>query len=110
MRRLMYLSLLFLVACTKEGVDRVIEDVVEGAQTGLNLFGPEGGLAATAIGLIFTTYKWICRKGDMEEIVTAIQKTKKDMSPEQKKLLSDGLEKALPSKVKKVISKVKRKL
>lgn len=110
MKKLLYLSPLFLVGCaaTKWLVDN--QESIEQGSDAAGGFGPYGAIA----GLIGTSAvgfaKWYEHKSSARDVIASVQQAKDELPEESKKLLRDGLHKYTPSKIKKYIGKVKKGL
>ena len=78
-------------------------DVAEGA-------GPYGVIASLALTNIISAAKWYENKATTKDVISVFQKSKSELDPKAKKVLTDALHKHMPSKVKKIVSKIKKKL
>lgn len=110
MKRLLYLSPLFLAGCaaTKWLVDN--QDPINSGSEGAEAFGPYGAIAGLVATSAVGFAKWYEHKASAKEIVTSVQKAKSELPPESKVILKDALHKYTPSKVQKYIGKIKKRL
>jgi len=86
------------------------EGAVDAAGDATGAAGPYGAIVGLALTTAVGAAKWWEGKAETKEVVGAFQKAKKELSPEAKKILVDGLDKHMPSKIKKLVAKVKKKL
>ncbi len=73
-------------------------------------FGAYGVIASLVASNVVSVAKWWEGKKTTKDLVSAVQKSKKDLTPEAKKILTDGFDKHMPSKVKAIVSKIKKKI
>lgn len=86
------------------------EGVIDGSADAASGFGPYGAIASLVVSNALTAAKWYENKINTKEVIASVQKSKAELDPEAKKVLTDALNTHTPSKIKKVISKVKKKL
>jgi len=108
-RTAMIFAPLALTGCavTKWVVDN--KEAFESAGDTAEGFGPYGAIASLAITTAIGISKWVEHKSTTKELVGVMQKAKTDLDPKAKKILVDNLHKHMPSKLKKVVSKIKGK-
>ena len=86
------------------------EDVIAGASETAEGFGSYGAI----VGLLGTTVvagaKWYEHKATTKETVKSVQKGIDSLDPKAKAMFKEQVHKHMPSKVKKIVAKVKKKL
>lgn len=100
---------LMLTGCalTKWVVDN--QQSIEGAGDTAEGFGPYGAIASLAITTAVGLAKWVEHKSTTKELVQVMQKAKKDLDPEAKKVLVKAFDTHMPTKLKKIVAKIKGK-
>lgn len=73
-------------------------------------FGAYGIIASLVASNVVSAAKWYENKATTKEVITAVQKSKNELDEDAKKVLVDAFNTHTPSKIKKVIAKVKKKL
>jgi hypothetical protein len=85
------------------------ETIETGADTA-EAFGPYGALVGLAGTTVVGFAKWWEHKASARDVIAATQKAKDDLDPKAKQILTDAYDKHMPSKVKKYVAAVKKKL
>lgn len=106
-RMLVLLSPLALTGCVATEWILQNQEAIEGAGDTASGFGPYGAIASLAVTSIVGLSKWVEHKSTTKDLVNSVQKAKGKLDPKAKAILADNLHKYTPSKVKKVVSKIK---
>jgi len=83
-------------------------DTLEKGAAAAGGLGGYGALAGAGVATIISIAKWMEHKSSAKDVISAIQSAKAGLPDASKKILSEGLDKYMPSKVKKYVSKVKK--
>ena len=110
MKYLLLLSPLALAGCAVTEWIVSNEQAIDGASDVAGGAGPYGAIVALGASLAVAGAKWYEGKQTMKDLVNTVQKAKSELPDESKKILTDGLHKHMPSKIKKVVAKVKKGL
>lgn len=111
MKKLLYLSPLFLVGCA--ATEWLVQNgaaIEAGADTAEALGGPYGALLGLGGTTILGLAKWWEHKSTAKEVIAATQAAKQNLSKEAKVKLAEGYDEYMPESVKKYVAKVKSKL
>ncbi len=110
MKKIIYLiPTLMLMGCAVTEWVAGNQGLIEGSGEAAEGFGPWGYVASGALGLAVTAAKWYEHKNSAKDVIEAVQKAKQELPPESKKKLAEALHRHMPSKVKKYVSKVKKR-
>ncbi len=109
-KALLILPALTLTGCwaTKWIVDN--EETIAGAANQAEGMGPYGAIAGLGLTTVLGISKWWEHKQTGKDLIKSVEKAKQDLPEASRKILHDGLQKNMPSKVRKLVSKVRKKL